>query len=185
MQHRMTRRGFALSTALLAVGVTDAGAANEEELAWLRLGASAELVAEAFSARAARSAALSAAARRRFAEARAADHRHYEALVAVIGPDAPTPADFSIGFPARTFASRSRLIEVGLRVKRAIVGLNLGAAAAAGDDRLRALVARISVGESAHVAYLTSLAGRSVLRDALPKAIQQEEATARLAPFWN
>ena len=36
-----------------------------------------------------------------------------------------------------------------------------------------------------HVAHLTSLAGRSALREALPRALEQEQATERLAPFWD
>lgn len=186
MRPTLTRHDFALSAALLAVvGVSDAEAATEEELAWLRLGASAELVAEAFCARAGRARSLGRAERRHFAEARSADRRHYEKLAAAIGADAPTEADFSIGFPSGTFGSRQRVLEVGLRIKRAIVGLNLGAAAGIGDSSLRALTSRIAAAETAHVAYLTALAGRSVLRDAFPRALQQEQATERLAPFWN
>jgi hypothetical protein len=187
MRPALTRRDFTLSAALLAVGVSvaDAGAATEEELAWLRLGASAELIAAAFCGRAARSRALDQVERRRFAEARLADRRHYGRLAAAIGPDAPVEVDFSIGFPAGTFASRPRIVEVGLRVKHAIVGLNLGAAAAIGEGRLRALAARIAAAEMTHVAHLTSLAGRSALREALPRALEQEQATDRLAPFWD
>ena len=133
----------------------------------------------------ARSPALDQAERRRFAEARLADRRHYERLAVAIGPDAPVEIDFSIGFPTGTFASRRRIVEVGLRVKHAIVGLNLGAAAAISEGRLRALAARIAAAEMTHVAHLTSLAGRSALREALPRPLEQEQATDRLAPFWD
>jgi ferritin-like protein len=187
MRRTLNRREFAFSAALIAVGVSasDAGGATEEELAWLRLGASAELIAAAFCGRAARSRALDRAERRRFADARLADRRHYEQLAVAIGPDVPVETDFSIGFPTGTFASRPRIVEVGLRVKHAIVGLNLGAAAAISEGRLRALAARIAAAEMTHVAYLTSLAGRSALREALPRALEQEQATDRLTPFWD
>ena len=185
MRPTLSRREFAFSAALLAVGVSasEAGAATEEELAWLRLGASAELIAAAAAAgprgagaRPGRAAPVAEAPWPTAASARG--RRRTE-------PDEPDEIDFSIGFPTGTFASRRRIVEVGLRVKHAIVGLNLGAAAAIGEGRLRALAARIAAAEMTHVAHLTSLAGRSALREALPRPLEQEQATDRLAPFWD
>lgn len=185
MRTSLTRRGFVVTAGVVVLGGTDALAATEDELAWLRLGASAELVAEALCASAARTQALSRGERRRFGETLAADRRHYELLAAAIGADAPTETDFSIGFRRGTFASRSRLLGVALRIKRTLVGLNLGGAAAISDSGLRALTARIAASEAAHVSYLSSLAGHGVLGAALPKPLNMEQATEQLAPFWG
>jgi hypothetical protein len=185
MRSTLTRRDFALSAAFLAVGVGEARAAPDEELAWLRLSASAELVAEAFCLRAARAPVLEGVERRRLREALAADRRHYGLLAAAIGPGAPTSLDLSIAFRRSTFRSRARLLAVGVRIKRTLVGLNLGAAGAISDAGLRALAARIAAGEAAHLSYLRSLAGGAVLGAALPSVLDLERATAELAPFWG
>ena len=186
MRVTLTRRDFALSAAaLLALGASDARAATEDELAWLRLSASAELVAEAFCAGAAGARALSRAERRRFREALAADRRHYGLLAAAIGPDVPTELDFSIGFRRATFRSRARLLAVGARIKRTLVGLNLGATEAISDAGLRALTARIAASEAAHLSYVSSLAGGAVLGAAMPGVLGIERATQELTPFWG
>ena len=185
MQSSLTRRGFVVAAGAVALGGTDAFAATEDELAWLRLGASAELVAEALCAGAARARPLSRGERRRFREALAADRRHHELLASKIGVDAPTEADFSIGFPRGTFASRDRLLGAALRIKRTLVGLNLGAAAAISDSGLRALAARIAASEAAHLSYLSSLAGHGVLGAALQRPLNMEQATEQLTPFWG
>jgi hypothetical protein len=96
-------------------------------------------------------------------EALAADRLHYLLLAAAIGADAPSESDFSIGFPRRTFGSRARLLAVGARIKRTLVGLNLGATESISDLGLRALTARIAASEAAHLSYLSSLAGGAVL----------------------
>jgi hypothetical protein len=186
MRTRLTRRDFAVSAALLALGVPDAArAATEEELAWLRLSASAELVAEAFCAGAARARVLSRGERRRFQEALSADRRHYALLAAAIGPEAPVESDFSIGFRRRTFGSRAHLLAIGARIKRTLVGLNLGATAAMSDGALRALMARIAASEAAHLSYVSSLAGGAVLGAAMPRVLGIEAATEELGPFWG
>jgi hypothetical protein len=186
MRARLTRRDFAFSAALLALGGSDAArAATEEEVAWLRLSASAELVAGAFCAGAAGARVLRGAERRHFREALAADRRHYGLLAAAIGPDAPTELDFSIAFRRATFRSRARLLEVGTKIKRTLVGLNLGATGAIWDAGLRALTARIAASEAAHLSYLSSLAGGAVLGAAMPSVLDIERATQGLAPFWG
>jgi Ferritin-like domain len=171
--------------AFVALGVSRARAAPEEDMAWLRLSASAELVAEAFCLRAARAPVLEGDERQRFREALAADRRHYGLLAAAIGPEAPTTLDFSIGFRRSTFRSRARLLAVGVRIKRTLVGLNLGAAGAISDAGLRALTARIAASEAAHLSYLSSLRGSAVLGAALPDVLDLERATGELAPFWG
>ena len=186
MRATLSRRQFALSAALLALGGSEvAGAATEEDLAWLRLSASAELVAEAFCAEAGRARLLSRGERRRFGAALAADRRHYGLLAAAIGVDAPSESDFSIGFPRRTFGSRARLLAVGTRIKRTLVGLNLGATESISDPALRALTARIAASEAAHLSYLSSLSGGAVLGAAMPRVLGVEGATKELAPFWG
>jgi Ferritin-like domain len=186
MRATLTRSEFALSAAaFLALGASEAKAATEEELAWLRLSASAELVAEAFCAGAVGARVLRRAERQRFREALAADRRHYGLLAAAIGPETPTRLDFSIAFRRATFRSRARLLAVGTRIKRTLVGLNLGAAASISDPGLRALTARIAASEAAHLSYLSSLAGGAVLGAAMPGVLDIERATQELTPFWG
>jgi hypothetical protein len=142
MRTTLSRRQFAFSAALLALGGAGvARAATEEDLAWHGL------------------------------------------LAAAIGADAPAESDFSIGFPRRTFGSRARLLAVGARIKRTLVGLNLGATESISDPALRALTARIAASEA--VSYLSSLAGGAVLGAAMPRVLGVEGATVELAPFWG
>jgi hypothetical protein len=159
--------------------------ATDEELALARLGASAELVANSFLFSALRSPVLDEQERRWVRAARFADQRHYSVLVRAIGAGAPTFEDFDITFPSRAFRSRSRLLELALELKETLLGVHLNAAASVSDPALRASAARIGAAEAMQVAGLRALVGRPTLESPLPRRLDVEAATRRLARYWG
>jgi Ferritin-like domain len=188
MPRTLTRTGFlaggaAAGASLLVPGL--ARAATEDDLALLRLAASAELVTTAFYYRAAGSPALGAAERRAFRRARYSDQRHYSLLVRAIGVDAPVKEDFDIGFRPRTFGTRRRIAETGSLLERAVLGIHLSAAAAISTPELRLFAARLAASEGRHLALLTQVAGGDIVGAPLPDPIDVERASEVLAPYWS
>jgi hypothetical protein len=167
--------------ALLVGGARPALAAPPiEEDAALRLGASTELVANSFYYRALASGRFIRREREELRRARLAEQRHYTALVAEIGPTAPTADDLDLHVPARAFASRAAAIALGSRLERALLGIHLTAVAALSTPELRSLVGRMAASEAAHLAYLGNTVGSP-----LPSAVDVERATSLLAPYWG
>lgn len=186
MPRRITRARLLVAGAGAALALPEvAGAATEDDLALLRLAASAELVTMAFYHRAKSSSAATSVDRRAFREALFADQRHYSLLVRAIGADAPVGEDFEIGFRRGTFASRSRIAEVGGRLERVVLGVHLNAASVLSTPELRLLAARLAASEGRHVALLASVAGGDLVGPPLADAIDVERASQLLAPYWG
>jgi hypothetical protein len=159
--------------------------ADEDELALLRLAASAELVTTAFHYRAKSAPALSAQEHRAFQKALFADQRHHSALVHVIGADAPVREDFDISFRRGTFGSRRRIAEIGSRLERIVLGIHLNATWAVKAPELRLLSARLAADEGGHLALLSAVGGGDLVGPPMPDAVDVEQASQVLAPYWG
>ena len=117
------RGGAAAAVALVLPGVAFAADPSEEDLALLRLAASAELVAISYYLLAGRSRAFTPGVRRLLLDARETELRHYGLLAAQIGADAPRSADLDVSFPRAAFERRTRALGLGLVVERTLRGI--------------------------------------------------------------
>ena len=183
-RYTRTRAGFLLgSGAVLLAPGTALGAPPDEDVALLRLAASAELLLNPFLYRALVSRYFDRNERTALKAARLADQRHYSELVAAIGPEAPVVDDFEITFPKQAFASRNAAVVLGLSLERTVVGVYMTLATSLQDGSLRALASRIGASQATHLSLFSTLAGRGPL--ASPTAVDVERATELLAPYWG
>jgi rubrerythrin len=189
-----TRRAFVAGAggALIALaagpGVARALApdeVSEDDLACLQLAASAELLASAFYARAARTKWATGRTRATLQRAGAADRAHHRALSQLIGAGAPAASDLDVRYPRRTFSSARRAAAAGGAIERAVLGVYLSAAAGAESAALRTLAARAAAAEARHLAVLADLEGADLLGPALPRPLDLEAATRILSPYWG
>ena len=179
------RGGAAAAAALVFPGVARAADPSEEDLALLRLAASAELVAISYYMVAGHSKTFTPAVRRLLLRARETDLRHYRLLAAQIGADAPRSADLDVSFPRAAFGRPTRALGLGLVVERTLRGIYLHAAAVQTVPELRAQAARFAASEAAHASVLERLSGGSGLGGAEPEAVDPERASAALRPYWG
>lgn len=178
--------GLAFGGSLAAYAAEPAAAADTEaDLALVRLALSAEVLADAFYARASGSAAFSEGEQQALRAARFTEQRHYGVLVQSIGPGAPAPGDFAIDFPEGTFASRARTAALGVVLEKALVGAYLGAIDAFSSAELRARAARIVASEGMHLGFLSGLERGAPIGDPFPRALDIEGAANALAPFFG
>ena len=155
----------------------------EEDLATVRLAASAELLAEAFYNRALNANAFEQEERSYLVAARANEREHYESLAGVLGDGAPLANDFQFTFPANAFKSRAAIAKTGVNLETAFVGAYLGAVASLQTAEYRAVAGQIGASEAMHLSALTELRGGSPVGPAFPAALNIEQATDALAPY--
>ena len=113
------------AVAALAAGPALAGDApveegpSEEDLAIVRLAASAELLAINFYTRAIASRRILGDDRAYMVKARSNEKEHYTALAAVLGATAPIADDFQFVYPPGAFRSRAKIATVGVTLETA------------------------------------------------------------------
>jgi Ferritin-like domain len=186
---RLTResliRGGAAGAVALAFPSAAAAAPTEDDLSLLRLAASAELVATAYYARAARRRTFSPAEQRLLLRARAIDLRHYRLLAGQIGAEPPRATDLDISFPAAAFRRTTGVLGLGQIIERTLRGIYLYGASTHTTPELRAQAASLAASEAAHLTVLERLNGGSGLGAVLPQALNPEQASAALGPYWG
>ena len=179
--------GIAGSLAALAAPRAAAGGEeppSEEDLAIVRMGAAAELLAIDFYNRALASRRFTAAERGYLGAARNAERNHYAALAVALGDAAPPLADdFQFTYPPRSFKTPERIVALGVKLETIFVGVYLGAAQALVDPTLRLVASQIAAAEARHAGVIDSMAGLIAAGSAFPAALDVEQATAALAPY--
>jgi hypothetical protein len=186
---RLTRagliRGGAVGAFALALPSTASAAPTDDDLSLLRLAASAELVSTAYYGRAARRQSFSPAVRRLLLRARAVDLAHYRLLASQIGTEPPRASDLDISFPAAAFRRTTGVLGLGQILERTLRGIYLYGAASHTTAELRAQSASLAASEAAHLTVLERLNGGSGLGAVVPKALDPEQASAALGPYWG
>jgi len=176
------RRRFvftALGAGSAAVGTPWLGsavAATEEDLAFANFGASTELLVEDFYSRALDSKLLARPRAAALKRGRATAMRHAKALSDLLtgaGDAAPLPEDFQFEWPSRTFRSEKTIVDTGLGVLVALLGVYQTAAATASEPTHRVLYASLAASVSQQ---LVALGGVSSV-EPFPVALDIETAS--------
>jgi hypothetical protein len=184
----LRRAGIASGAVLAAGGLATAAAAAvppEEDLAWIRLGATVELLSIDFYRRSLSTRRLTSADRALLRAARAADARHYRALTAALaaGGGVPVePADLEFAYPARALSGRAGIATTAAAIERIALGASLGALAALTDAGLRAAVAPVAAEDAAHLGAALGLLRPPGL-GAFPAPLSLEAASTALGRF--
>ena len=186
---RLTRagliRGGTAGALALAFPSASSAAPTDDDLSLLRLAASAELVATAYYALAARRTSFSAGERRLLLRARQIDLDHYRLLVGQIGTEPPRASDLDISFPSAAFRRTTGVLGLGQIVEKTLRGIYLHGAAAHTTPELRSQSASLAASEAAHLTVLERLNGGSGLGAVVPQALDPEQASAALGPYWG
>ena len=115
--------------------------------------------------------------------ARQNEQDHYDALAAVLGPQAPMDVKFT--YPAGTFASAKSIAATGVALETAFVGAYLGAVEAFTDDDLKATAGLVGANEAQHLTTFKRLAAGNTLvpNPSFPPSLTAKQATAAVTPF--
>lgn len=154
-----------------------------DDIAWIQLLATAELVNLALLDRAADVPGLTGRDRARVRAWRAADAEHLKRLRYPLQDEAPRKDDFEIVLPRGALASRRAFADAAIALKQLVVGAALDGSAFAKDSGTRLLLARIAAGESEQLEGLQRLGGRPPRAGALPASLDLQAAGTRLDAY--
>ena len=164
------------AAALVAPAVARAQAPQGDDVGYVQWGATAEMLSVAFWQRAIDGGGFSPRAQRRLRAARDGDADHLRRLNAVLGEDAPTEDDFEIVLPNRAFRTRAGILAFGKEIEERVTAVYLDGVARTTDQETRALLGRLLVADSGHLALLRSLAGEPVADTGLRTPMRVETA---------
>jgi Ferritin-like domain len=162
-----------------------AGAASEQDLAWLRFAIAAEFVSVAYyrQARAAgHFAGRELRALQRATAAQVAHRRAFRTALTEQGEPAIDDADLELELPEVAFETRPATVRLGRRIEGLLTHAYLGAVTTIADQAIRRLFAQASASEADQLSFLTGLAGPPV-GDAFPSVHGLETAAEALAVY--
>ncbi len=151
-----------------------------DDIAHVQLGVVGKLVALACADRIGRPGLLRPAERRLMGSIRAADARHLNALLPLLGEDAPSAEDFSFVFPRHALRDADRALQLMGTVERLVIRALLGGVAAATDPGTRVLLGGIAAADATHLTGLLAAQDRPTVEDRLPTPLTIERASERL-----
>lgn len=177
---------FAAAGSAAAVAATPAAAGTEptsdEDLAFIRLAAAAELLAIDFYTRTLASGHFSGRERSNLVAARTVERQHYGRLADLLeGP--PLADDFAFTYPAGSFRTRPATVKLGTKLEGIFAGTYLGGVEVLTDVWLRLLAAQLAAAEGRHAGWLAGLGGGVTAGPVFPEPLDAEEATDALAPY--
>ena len=118
--------------------------------------------------------------------ARFNEDEHLGAVSEILSGAGQTPEtadDFDFTFPARAFATRRSIAELGVTLETVAVGAYLGAADAFVPPDLKTTAARIAANESEHLSVFSRIAYRRPIGISFPASLDYATASAALDPY--
>jgi Ferritin-like domain len=190
---RATKGGATLFlTGSLAGSLVDSAAAADTvpdgDLAYARLLVGAELLGLDFYARAIASKRLRGDALGSLQRARLNERAHYDTMSEILsgaGQTASVASDFDFSYPKGSFASKSSIAKLGVRLEAAFMGAYLGAVEGLQTNAHKQPVAQIAANEAEHLSVFMRLSGRSPIGIALPRPLTIDEASNALDVFTS
>jgi hypothetical protein len=153
-----------------AAGPTDA----DVEIA--KVAATAELLAIDVYTRAINAGIFSGATRQYLINARKNERDHYGALAGLLGDAAPKALQFK--YPAGTFKSASKIVNLGVTLETAFVSAYMTAAKALTVADLRLLAAQVGANEASHLGFLLNAQGKGKTLASVPKVLNDAQFKA-------
>jgi len=119
-----------------------------------------------------------------FARVRFNEQEHYDAIALQLGPSASKPGDFQFSYPAGTFDSVAGILVAVEAIETAVLGAYLGAVTTLSSSTLRSAFARIAASEAEHLAAVGGAIRNQPIGISFPVALDIQQATDRLEPFF-
>jgi len=171
-----------------AAGVTRAAssALPDNDLAYLRLLLTAELLGADFYANAGKAEPYGAEGTKDLARAAFNDGEHYTALAGLLTASNQVPAtagDIDFVYPEGTYSSAGAITKLAVKLETLFLGAYLGAIAAVQDRSLALPLARIAANQAQHLAAFNELLGRPAYSLSFPEALSISEASDGLGTY--
>jgi hypothetical protein len=162
-----------------------AGAASEQDLAWLRFAVTAEFVSVAYYRQARAAGHFRGRDLRALEHATAAQVQHRRAFRTALS-DQREPviddADLEVEFPDGAFDTEGDTLRLGRRIEGLLLHAYLGAVTTIADQAIRRLFAQVSASEADQLSFLTGLGGPPI-GDPFPSVHGIETAAEALAAY--
>jgi hypothetical protein len=162
-----------------------AGAASEQDLAWLRFAITAEFVSVAYYRQTRAAGHFAGRELRALERATAAQVAHktaFRTALTDLGEPAIDDADLELTFPDGAFETRPGTLRLGRRIEGLLLHAYLGAVTTIADQAIRRLFAQVSASEADQLSFLTGLAGPPI-GDPFPSVHGLETAAEALAVY--
>jgi hypothetical protein len=160
-------------------------AVPDGDLAYARLLVALELLSVDFYTRAIGAGGGSQLELRR---ARAAERRHYDVVAAILTNAGQVPAtgqDIDFSYPRGSFASRTAICRLGVRLESLSLGAYLGAVRTLQTPLYRDHAARAATSEAQHLSVFAGEAGSRRLGPPLPAALPIDRVSDALDAFTS
>ncbi|HEY5294972.1 MAG TPA: ferritin-like domain-containing protein [Gaiellaceae bacterium] len=192
-RHELLSRGAKGGSVLLLAGSAfgaSAGIARatttafpDNDLAYLRLLITAELLGGDFYANAIQAQPYGAAGSKSLTRARFNEGEHYASLASSITASNQVPAtadDIDFVYPKDTYASAGSITKLAVELETLFLGAYLGAVAAVQDRSLAQPLARIAANQAQHLTVFSQLLGRDGFGLSFPAVLSIGEASDAL-----
>jgi hypothetical protein len=163
--------GAALAT---AVPKALADVYTDNDLAWLRLLTTVELLGADFYANAQKAKPYDAPGMALLERAAFNDREHYASLAGFLTASGQIPAtadDIDFTYPQDAFTSTAGVTKTAVDLETVFLGAYLGAIAGTQNASLHKPLARIAASQAEHVAVFTQLLGRTSFALSFPRAL--------------
>lgn len=189
-QFNSTRGDFLRTTGKGAIGLVAGGTVlamaqgvafgeagpTDTDVEIAKVAATAELLAIDVYTRAINAGIFSGGTRRYLINARRNERDHYGALAGLLG--AAAPKDLRFKYPAGTFKSADKIVNLGVTLETAFVRAYMTAAKALTVSDLRLLAAQVGANEASHLGFLLNAQGKGKTLASVPKTLSDAEFKA-------
>lgn len=173
----LTGSAFGASAGIARATVTTL---PDNDLAFLRLLLTTELLGADFYANAIKAQPYGASGSKSLTRAQFNEGEHYAALAGLITASGQVPAtadDIDFVYPKDAYSSAGSITKLAVELETLFLGAYLGAIAAAQDSSLPLPLARIAANQAEHLAVFSQLLGRGGFSLSFPTALPIDEAS--------
>jgi hypothetical protein len=180
----LVKRGAALAVAGGAVGAfaetASADPISDQDIAYVRLLVTAELLQSNFYSQAIAASNLSGDALRYVKRAYLNEQEHYQSVAGIISGAGQVPtvsADVNFSYPDGTFADEKSILEAAASLESAVVSMYAGAMGGIVTNQFKSGLAQIAACEAQHCAYFQSTTGGHPFWLSFPPAFTIQQAS--------
>lgn len=186
----LVRQGAALAVAGGAVGVF-AGAASadpvsDQDLAFVRLLVTAELLQSNFYGQAVAASNTSGEVTRYLKRALMNEQEHYQSVAGIVSGTGNVPAvaeDVNFSYPSGTFDDEKSIVKAAAALESAVVSMYAGAMGGIVTNQWKTGLGQIAAAEAQHASYFETRTGGHPFWLSFPPAFTIQQASDAMNPY--
>ena len=186
----LVRRGATLAVAGAAVGVfTESASADpvsDQDLAYVRLLVTAELLQSNFYGQAIAASNTSGEVEKFLKRAYLNEQEHYQSVAGIVSGTGNVPAvsaDVNFSYPAGTFDDEKSILGAATALEAAVVSTYAGAMGGIVTNQWKTGLAQIAACEAQHLSYFQTAMGGSPFWLSFPPAFTIQQASDAMTPY--